>query len=273
MAVTWPWVSGGTSRLHSGHYPLRRNVTFQTGLVQFVNGSEQRWKERGTQNEFTLEYQDLHVTDKQSLNSFVAQIGAGEGLFHFDMFSGAGMRWGYSYCRLIDDSFTWTQEHEGGWNGTIRFRQYGVDGGVGGGAITFPAVGPVTPGNIYPSSLAAFPFVKTDRYLIDKSENPLGVRTAYLYTNKGLSNFPNRALHSWDISFPALNNHDASLIEQHFITMGGRYQVFAWTDPSEGRTYNRVRYDTDVLEIVHLGMDLNSVHYRLTEVFGEGWTS
>lgn len=267
----WPWVSGGTSRLYAGHYPLRRNVTFQTGLVRYINGSEQRWKERGTQQEFTLEYNDLLAADKALLDNFVMTIGAGEGLFNYDLFNGAFSTWSFPYLRLMDDSFAWTQNREGAWDGTIRFRQFGTAGGIGGGSTSYPYAGPDrTPTS---GAITGFPFTRTENYLIDKSDTPLGLRTAFNWMNKSLTGFPSRPLVSWDIQFSALDNISIALIEQHFITQAGRVGLFSFTDPTDGKVYSRVRYDTDVLEIVYLGSNLNSIRYRMAEVYGPGWTA
>lgn len=280
MALVLPGVSGGGSRIFPAHYPLQRSNTFNTGIIRFENGFEQRWCGNINLNKFTLQYNHTHPTDRANLDAFVAQCGGSGGYFTFNLQYGTEPNSNQSYlnCMFMQDSFEWQETAEGMYDGEIQFQQFGSGPGTNyilNGLIgLFPTVGvpPTyvgpTPG---PGASTGFPFASRSTYMVDRIDLPSGSRSAYVKTGK--AGFPSRALKAWSLTFSALNNKDLGTLEAHFVLQSGQWGLFTFVDPYDGKTYNRVRYAMDSMDITHEQYGVNSVRLQLQEVYGADWSA
>lgn len=279
MALVLPGVSGGGSRIFPAHYPLQRSNTFNTGVIRFENGYEQRWCGNVNLNKFTLQYNHTHPTDRANLDAFVASCGGSGSLFQFNLQYGpeANANQAYLNCMFMQDSFEWQETTEGMYDGQIQFQQFGTGPGtnyiLNGLMSVFPTVGipPGSTGYNPPGATTGFPWSSRSTYMVDRIDLPSGRRSAYVKT--GLSGYPSRALKAWSLSFSALNDKDLGSIEAHFVIQSGQWGLFTFTDPTDGKTYNRVRYASDSLDITHEQYGVNSLKVVLQEVYGSDWTA
>jgi phage-related protein len=169
-------------------------------------------------------------------------------------------------CAFEDDTITWTEnaQYPKQYDTMLRFRQVQVNGqGPAGDPLAqFPFFGPIS------AAVTGHPFVSSANNLVARNDLPTGNRIAYAFT--GLAGFPGRALQTWTLTLPTLNDDETARLEQHFLGHNGSYRTFLFWDP-DGKPYNWVRYASDTLEITHVQKGVHSVTLGLQEVFNPSW--
>src|SRR3954462_2234731 len=104
MPTTFPTLRSGSFK-----YPLTRGKTYKTGVLRFMNGSEQRWKSVAKLEPFVLEYRNLNGYDLSLLREFFRSA---KGAFTTDIELTLGSTT-YSNLAFDQDDFTPTQSGPG----------------------------------------------------------------------------------------------------------------------------------------------------------------
>lgn len=251
MAGTLPAVRSGAVAL----YPIVRQSERKTGLIQFMDGSEQRWKQAAPLARFELAYSNINATDRSGIDAFVAsQKGAFDSTWSFALSTT------YQDLAFEDDSITWTEGPQlpGRYSGSIRFRQTITGNAAAAGSGTsYPTInGGVT---------TQYPFVSTQRYKTEKNTAVTGKQYAYAFFGGGLSGFPTRGLWAWTLNYPVITDSEVATLEAFFALQGGRVGSFSFTDPKNAAVYTKVRFDQDVFEVRAISPNVNSVVVKLAE--------
>lgn len=91
-------------------YPARRQTLFQTQVVRFVDGTEQRFREYGgPRHAWVIALELLGDDEISAIGDFVESVAAGDGTFAFtDPWDGTV----YPSCRLADDTFLSKHDEE-----------------------------------------------------------------------------------------------------------------------------------------------------------------
>lgn len=129
--------------------------------------------------------------------------------------------------------------------------------------------------NVAPTALAAYPTLSTglvaqrpytqiERFYTMTQDQASGMRYSYEYYSSGLVGFPTGALFGWKLTYN-ISNADLATIESFFRGQWGRYGAFSFTDPDSGTLYSPCRFDSDILQIVHQGPNLNTVTIQIVQ--------
>ena len=114
MPTTFPTLRSGSYK-----YPLTRSKSYKTGVLRFLNGSEQRWKSVTKLEPLVLEYRNLNGYDLSLLREFWRSA---KGAYTTDIeLTLAGKS--YSNLALDQDDFTPSQSGPGKFSITLRFKQ------------------------------------------------------------------------------------------------------------------------------------------------------
>lgn len=101
-------------------YPLTRTRRFRTGVVQFVDGSEQRYAMgNGSLEEFELQAVGVSTTDKNTVRDFYLARG-GPLDSGWDLTLEGTTR---HNCTFVEASFLAEQQGYNRWNVSVRVRQ------------------------------------------------------------------------------------------------------------------------------------------------------
>lgn len=104
-------------------YPLTQTTSTKTGVICFVNGSEQRWKTRGPLQSFELVYSNVSSYDIGiMLDFFLAMRGPFVDAALTNVFSVTISGNTYNYCHFLDDLFTETETKTNRYSFTLRIR-------------------------------------------------------------------------------------------------------------------------------------------------------
>jgi len=102
-------------------YPATRAKTFRTGVHQFADGSEQRWRAAAPLTGWALEYRDINGYDVSLLRAFfVSTKGAFDRTFTITVPAGGTQ---YQNMAFDQDDFTAAESRPNRWTVTLRLRQ------------------------------------------------------------------------------------------------------------------------------------------------------
>lgn len=88
-------------------YPVEQRTSVMTGMVQFVNASEQRWQTKGPIQSFVFKYSNVNSYDLGIMIDFFNQMkGAFVDAALANTFSVTLEGNTYNYCTFVDDQFT-----------------------------------------------------------------------------------------------------------------------------------------------------------------------
>lgn len=244
-----PTVRSGAKAL----YPIRRTNNFSTRVIQFQNGTEQRWKSRAPLNEFALQYTRINSTDRAALETFWASIKGS-----FDKTWDFTLSTTYGNCVMLDDKLVIKQTSPLLWDVSFRFRQVAKSGAVtGAGGGTFPTLAS--------GVITQLPYGRSRVGFVTGNDQDSGQRYAYTWYAGGLTGFPTRDLDAWEVGGPSLSDADADTLEAYFAQMNGRYGTFTFVDPDSASSFAKSRFGQDGFERVYVGPNQNSVSLRVEE--------
>jgi hypothetical protein len=247
-----PTVRGGVQAL----CPVTRRVEFLTDIAYGLNATEQRAKKRPALTRFVLPYTRMNATDTAAMKTF------------FESQKGTWDNWsftlgGITYAHLVFEDDTFTAREDAGtqttYSFTLRARQTQNAG------MTAGSVGAAFP-TLANGLRAQLPYTQMRRFAVLLNDNPIaGTRYAWAWIS--LTGFPTGALRGWQLEYPVLSDADLATLETHFRNNWGRWGQFSFTDPDDASPHTKCRYDDDVLQIVTVGPNQNSVMLRIQETF------
>lgn len=100
-------------------YGCQRETRYGTGLAQFCDDSEQRWKIHPALASFTLEYRNLDGYDLSAIQEFFRSM---KGRFDstWDLTIGGAL---YAHLSFDQDDFTWSETKPNRFTLSLRVRQ------------------------------------------------------------------------------------------------------------------------------------------------------
>lgn len=262
----YPSISGGTTNLYPGQYPLQRSRDFGTQIAEFQAGNEQRFQDRSKRDSFVLQYTAIPYSDRLNLDAFISSVLGSSGRWRF-ILNGTT----YAACQFDDETFTWQEnkDYPLHYNGSVRFRVTTQD--------LVPDAVPGASNNPGPFPTVAagmrtgYPFEKSSNFQVARVDLPTANRVAYPLYGSGFPHYPTRALFSWTLTFNALADADLATLEAHYLDASGRYAAFSFVDPTDLTYYPSVRYDMDSFKVTHVKPGLNALVIKLAESFGPAW--
>lgn len=253
MPATLPTVRSGAVAL----YPVNRSAYRPVNVTTFMSGKEQRYKSASAYAGFQLDYSQINATDRTSLDNFVASTkGSFDSTWQFVLGSAT-----YGSLAFETDSFDWTEaaNFPGLYNASLRFRQTISSGAAAAGT-----------GTSYPTFAGGIttqlPFIQNTRYLTAKNNLECGIQHAYAFYGAGLTGYPTRGLYGWTLNYSVFTDAEIVTLEAFFALQQGRLGTFSFTDPKDGTTYTKVRFDQDSLEIKYQSPNIAQVQVKLAEV-------
>ena len=112
---SFPALRGGAVTM----YGAQRETRFGTGVAQFRDDSEQRWKTHGALAAFTLEFRNIGGYDPANIVEFFRSM---KGAFDstWDLTIGGTM---YANLCFAQDDLTWTETKPNRFSLSLRVRQ------------------------------------------------------------------------------------------------------------------------------------------------------
>ena len=105
-------------------YPVNRAVLANTGVIQFVNGNEQRWRQQAKLVAFDFVYTDVNSYDMGVMLDFFLNS---KGMFIdaalTNVFSVTIESTTYNYCVFDQDDFTETENTTNRYTFKLRIKQ------------------------------------------------------------------------------------------------------------------------------------------------------
>jgi hypothetical protein len=252
-AVTLPTINGG----YIGVYPLKSDIAAITRVNRFKDGTEQRWQIRQPLGQWTLQLNQINLTDRNTMDSFVeSQFGPdGQGWQFATPFPGSGAT--YPTCAFTQGAFTWTEAMQEIYSGQITFRQVHAGGLPAASGTAFPTLS---------FGVTGYPFIEANDWYVISEDMECGSRFSFnYYGNIGLVGFPAGALKRFTLTLGPLGDADLALLIEHFIAMGGRWGEFNFTHPTTAVVYTTMRYDMDVFSASRVAPGMSMVSIQLMQ--------
>ncbi len=113
--ASFPALRSGAVTMYGG----QRETRFGTGVAQFCDDSEQRWKAHGPLAAFTLEFRHIDGYDLANVQEFFRSM---KGAFDstWDLTLGATL---YANLCFDQDDFAWTETKPNRFSVSLRVRQ------------------------------------------------------------------------------------------------------------------------------------------------------
>lgn len=107
------------------------------------------------------------------------------------------------------------------------------------------------------SYVAQFPFVRSLEFVNSTAITPAGVAASWYFRSTPLL--------SWELKY-SVSDAELDTLKAFFLDRWGRYKTFSFTDPRNGITYPRVRFDQDAIVRRATEFNSNSVEVRLVQL-------
>lgn len=219
--------------------PITRTLTFKTGILQGVNGTEQRWMQTSGVESFTLSYGMLTVAQRDTLlTQFETSKGSFDQTLSLDFDDGNT----YTGLHFDSDTLQFTEDKPNQFSGVVKLT----------------TVARITDNGTLPSDFPALSTgAATQRpYTKGKTFDTASVRTEtnrYAYARRTAS------LRTWSVGGIALTSTEAQAIWDMFRYAGGMWRSFGFTDPDSATRYANCRFGSDTLTWTILGPNQNSI--------------
>jgi hypothetical protein len=232
-----------------GKYPLTRARTYRTGVVRFLDDTEQRFVDRARLEEFLLVFRDLGRPDMLAIRTFWNSMRG-----RYDVSWDITLK-GVTYPNLTFDQDSFEPVENSHHRYTFQFKVRQVKKMASDpampGSLTFPTI---TGGVI-----AQRPYTHGLHFWTIANDLPTGQRHTY-YRRAN----PIRLL---DITYAAIPDTDAQTLEDFFRDCRGRYRHFDMTDPDDFVTvYAKCRFLQDGFELRQIAPNHNSVQLGIVQL-------
>lgn len=229
--------------------PAARTLTIPTDVVEFLDGSEQRWRSGPPLNAFSLTFTDVPSANLTDMRTFLNTM---KGAYD----STWSITWvdGNSYTNMaleLDDLPAVASKSNTRFSFTVKMRQTAPQTYTA----TASAVYPALPNGIYTQR----PYTLNTRFLTTRNDLPSGPRYSYYEWPSGHGAFL--------ASYPTITLTELLNRLNFFVAMGGRYTMFSFTDPVTSAVHPHCRFDTDDFACQCLGAGIWSVSLPIVEFF------
>lgn len=219
MAGSFPTLKSGNTIF----YPLQDTHSFGTDVIQFLDDSEQRWRNRLMLRQFRLTFANINAYDQSLILSFFrSQFGS------FDTWSitiGAAT---HNNLFFASDDYSITED---------KPNRYTLSFDVGQTKSAAPTI--PTPANSYFPQLNAsglitsLPYNVVKSYLTTEDRVQIGKKYGFKWRSNPISRF--------NLSLTNIKQSELDIIRDHFYSMEGRKGEFIFLDPGG----NLVNYSDD----------------------------
>lgn len=227
-------------------YPYSRQVRVGSQVLEFLDGSEQRWQTTQVLNHFQVQLQNLSWDDLQPLRDW------------FDTNKGAFQEWDFTidgetfpHMVLEGDVLALTEDQLPElFSAALTMRQTATSG-------TWPNV-PATYPTINAGVITQRPFSSSRAYLTVRNDLPSGKRLSYAERSTPKL--------SWVCSYPAITTAELIPLLQFVVARGGRTKHFSFQDPETLVVYESCRIDQDGVQVEYRGPNECSTVLSVREV-------
>lgn len=207
--------------------PVVRTLAMPTRVVEFLDGSEQRWVEGDPLNAFALEFQNASAAEVTAVENWFASVkGAFDTTWSFTSVDGVT----YPDMALEHDELPLVERAAARFGFSVKMRQVAPDGDY---SATADPVYPALPNGVYTQR----PFTRNTRFRTVRNDLDSGPRYARYEWGT-----PKRA---WICDYPVLTLAELEGRLAFFIAMRGRYRGFEFHDPELDDDFANCRFDTD----------------------------
>jgi hypothetical protein len=214
-------------------YPLTRTVSSPTRVVEFLDGSEQRWRSGDVLNSFSIQWNGLRAADLAPIRQWFATIkGAYDSTWSFVLGGET-----FPDMALEDDTLAVVENQAKRLSVSLKFRQTAASGTWSARDARYPA--------IRQGVITQFPYTGTSSFLTTRNDLETGPRYAYYERAT-----PRRG---WKCSYSVIAPAELLTLMQFFVAMGGRFGSFTFTDPDSKTEYTECRFDQDAFEVSYQG--------------------
>lgn len=218
MAGSFPTLKSGNTVF----YPLKRTHSFGTGLLRFMDDSEQRWRSRNMLNRFELVLNNVNGYDSSLVLKFWrSQFGKFDSTW--DLTIG-----GTLYSNLAFDSDEYEKIEEKNNRHTLKFPVVQTRSSNP----TIPTLTRYFP-QITGGVMTSLPYTSKYSYKTDTGDMPTGKRYVWKWR-------PN-ALGTFNIVLTGITDAELATVQNFFYAAEGRLKTFQLMDPGG----NLVRYSDD----------------------------
>ncbi len=231
-------------------YPVVQTVSVPVDVVEFLDGTEQRWREAEFLQAFELTFPDVPIGELADLRTFWMTVkGAFDSGWTFT-FEGTD----YDDMALEADELTETESARAEKvTVSVKMRQTVRHGAY---ADTAVAVYPALYGSVV---VAQRPFTERPRWQTTRNDLASGARFAWADWAAPKA--------GWTIEYPCLTAGELAARLSFFVAMGGRYRGFSFKDPNTGVTHAHCRMDADAIAVRWLGAGQCAVTISIAEYF------
>ena len=247
MAGSFPTLSAGGSVF----YPLTMRVSTLTRVHESPSGARQRHVVRPAMVEFALTLPRLTAADVALVDAFFdSQKGAFDATWTLTFNSRT-----FTGMRFAADEIRWTEEIPGRYSTTLNATGWYV----------LPA--PVTTLPTMPSgAVTRLGWSKARKFETSFTDMESGARHALAIRGGGFATLPATPARAWRLEFRAVSEAKAFEVADRFVTAGGRYSGFTFTDPDSLIAYADTHFANDVLEVNFRGYGNAAVSVELEKV-------
>ncbi len=229
-------------------FPLGRKVSAPAEVVEFLDGSEQRWRTGPVLNSLSVRLNNCPASEVSAIQAwFEAQRGAY--LSDWSITVGSEV---LTNMALEADELAATEGEPTRYSMALQLRQTSPSG-------SWPSVTAVYPGIASGARITQRPWTSKLRYLTTRNDLASGKRYAYYEWSD--------PKHLWTLTYPSITPAELLTLMQHFVGMGGRWGKFTFTDPDSLLDYPNCRYDMDAFEAEYVDAGHCSVSAQIAEFF------
>lgn len=230
--------------------PLERRLSMPVRVIEFLNGTEQRWAAGMPLNAFTLQFKDVAAADLAAVQGWFDTIkGAFDATWSFVDADGTT----YPYMAADDDALSGAESSVAKWSFSVKLRQVAPSGSyAGAGGAAYPA--------LYAGVYTQMPFTQGGKWCTTRNDLASGPRYGWAeWTAKR---------RTWVCSYPAITLAELQSRLAFFMAMRGRLGTFTFHDPQAGVDVPHCRFDTDEFAAQNLGAGQWAVTLPITEFVG-----
>jgi hypothetical protein len=228
-------------------YPVTQTVTAPVDVVEFLDGSEQRWREGDFLQAFELTFSDVPIGELAALRTFWTTVKGA-----FDGGNTFGFQ-GVDYPDMVLESDDLTEVESTAAEKvtvTVKLRQTAPHGAYSGAA-------PATYPPLYGAVVAQRPLTTRPRWCTTRNDLASGARYSW-------AEWPAPRA-AWTLEYPCLTATELATRLAFFVAVAGRYRSFSFADPATGTLHSPCRLDSDALPIRWLGAGQCAVTLSVTE--------